>query len=299
MENKFILTCESTVDLPYDYVCNRNIPVLFYTYTVNGVEYEDDMGKNPDSLKNFYALLDEGYLPSTSQINVFKYERFFESVIEKYDGEILHIAFGSGMTPSVNNAYDAAKKVMEKHPGRVIRVVDSLGSCSGYGLLVDDAADLRDQGKTAKEVEDWALSVRNTIHHQFFATDLKLFRRGGRVSGPAAAVATVLNICPIMHLNSEGRIIAYGKVRGKKNSIIKTVDEVEKNIRNGRDYDGKMFVAHSNCIDLAGETIKELEKRFPKVKGKIRLENIGTTIASHTGVGTVAVFFYGGERGIN
>lgn len=299
MENKFILTCESTVDLPYDYVCNRNIPVLFYTYTVNGVEYEDDMGKNPDSLKNFYALLDEGYLPSTSQINVFKYERFFESVIEKYDGEILHIAFGSGMTPSVNNAYDAAKKVMEKHPGRSIRVIDSLGSCSGYGLLVDDAADLRDQGKTAKEVEDWALSVRNTIHHQFFATDLKLFRRGGRVSGPAAAVATVLNICPIMHLNSEGRIIAYGKVRGKKNSIIKTVDEVEKNIRNGRDYDGKMFVAHSNCIDLAGETINELEKRFPKVKGKIRLENIGTTIASHTGVGTVAVFFYGGERGIN
>ena len=299
MENKFILTCESTVDLPYDYVCNRNIPVLFYTYTVNGVEYEDDMGKNPDSLKNFYALLDEGHLPSTSQINVFKYERFFESVIEKYDGEILHIAFGSGMTPSVNNAYDAAKKVMEKHPGRSIRVIDSLGSCSGYGLLVDDAADLRDQGKTAKEVEDWALSVRNTIHHQFFATDLKLFRRGGRVSGPAAAVATVLNICPIMHLNSEGRIIAYGKVRGKKNSIIKTVDEVEKNIRNGRDYDGKMFVAHSNCIDLAGETIKELEKRFPKVKGKIRLENIGTTIASHTGVGTVAVFFYGGERGIN
>lgn len=299
MENKFILTCESTVDLPYDYVCNRNIPVLFYTYTVNGVEYEDDMGKNPDSLKNFYALLDEGYLPSTSQINVFKYERFFESVIEKYDGEILHIAFGSGMTPSVNNAYDAAKKVMEKHPGRSIRVIDSLGSCSGYGLLVDDAADLRDQGKTAKEVEDWALSVRNTIHHQFFATDPKLFRRGGRVSGPAAAVATVLNICPIMHLNSEGRIIAYGKVRGKKNSIIKTVDEVEKNIRNGRDYDGKMFVAHSNCIDLAGETIKELEKRFPKIKGKIRLENIGTTIASHTGVGTVAVFFYGGERGIN
>lgn len=299
MENKFILTCESTVDLPYDYVCDRNIPVLFYTYTVNGVEYEDDMGKNPDSLKNFYALLDEGYLPSTSQINVFKYESFFESVIEKYDGEILHIAFGSGMTPSVNNAYDAAKKVMEKHPGRSIRVIDSLGSCSGYGLLVDDAADLRDQGKTAKEVENWALSVRNTIHHQFFATDLKLFRRGGRVSGPAAAVATVLNICPIMHLNSEGRIIAYGKVRGKKNSIIKTVDEVEKNIRNGRDYDGKMFVAHSNCIDLAGETINELEKRFPKVKGKIRLENIGTTIASHTGVGTVAVFFYGGERGIN
>lgn len=296
MENKFILSCESTVDLPYQYVCDRKIPVLFYTYTVNGVEYEDDMGKNPDSLKNFYELLDQGYLPSTSQINVFKYERFFEELVEEYEGEILHIAFGSGMTPSVNNAYEAAEKVMKNHPGRKIRVVDSLGSCTGYGLLVDDAADLRDGGKTAEEVEKWALSVRNTIHHQFFATDLKLFRRGGRVSGPAAAVATVLNICPIMHLNSEGRIIAYGKVRGKKNSIIKTVDEVEKNIRNGRDYDGKMFVSHSNCIELAYATIEELEKRFPKLKGKIVLGNIGTTIASHTGVGTVAVFFYGCER---
>lgn len=254
------------------------------------------MGKNPDSLKIFYELLDQGYLPSTSQINVFKYERFFEELVEEYEGEILHIAFGSGMTPSVNNAYEAAEKVMKNHPGRKIRVVDSLGSCTGYGLLVDDAADLRDGGKTAEEVEKWALSVRNTIHHQFFATDLKLFRRGGRVSGPAAAVATVLNICPIMHLNSEGRIIAYGKVRGKKNSIIKTVDEVEKNIRNGRDYDGKMFVSHSNCIELANATIEELEKRFPKLKGKIVLGNIGTTIASHTGVGTVAVFFYGCER---
>ena len=86
MENKFILSCESTVDLPYQYVCDRKIPVLFYTYTVNGVEYEDDMGKNPDSLKNFYELLDQGYLPSTSQINVFKYERFFEELVEEYEG---------------------------------------------------------------------------------------------------------------------------------------------------------------------------------------------------------------------
>lgn len=123
-----------------------------------------------------------------------------------------------------------------------------------------------------------------------------MFKRGGRVSGPAAAVATVLNICPIMHLNSEGRIIAYGKVRGKKNSIIKTVDEVERNITDGKNYGGKMFVSHSNCIDLANATIEELEKRFPKLKGKIVLGNIGTTIASHTGVGTVAIFFYGRQR---
>lgn len=155
-----------------------------------------------------------------------------------------------------------------KHPGRVIRVVDSLGSCTGYGLLVDDAADLRDGGETAEAVEKWALSVRNTIHHQFFATDLKLFRRGGRVSGPAAAVATVLNICPIMHLNSEGRIIAYGKVRGKKNSIIKTVDEVEKNIKDGRNYSGKMFVSLSHCPDLARPPSRSWKNAFRMLRAR-------------------------------
>ena len=290
----YILSCESTVDLPYSYVSERNMPVLFYNYSVAGKEYEDNMSRNPNALEEFYALLDAGNLPSTSQINEFKYYDFFDSLAQK--GDILHIAFGSGMTPSVANAMEAAAKIKSKYPDRKIIVVDSLCSCMGYGLLVDTAADLRDSGMSMEELEKWLIENRNKVHHQFFSTDMKFFRRSGRVSGAAALVGSILNICPIMHLNCEGRIIAYSKVRGKKNAIATTVKEVIANADNGIDYDGKMFISHSNCLDMALEVKEEIEKAMPNVKN-IRMGDIGTIIASHCGPGTVAVYFFGKERG--
>lgn len=138
----FTLSCESTVDLPYSYVNGRNIPVLFYSYSVDGVSYPDDMGRDPEALGRFYRHLAEGKLPITSQINEFEYEEFFEPLVRQ--GDLLHIAFGSGMTASVNNAMIAAESLREKYPDREIIVIDSYCSSSGYGMLVDDAADLRD-----------------------------------------------------------------------------------------------------------------------------------------------------------
>ena len=135
MQENYILSCESTVDLPYSYVSKRNIPVLFYSYTIDGQEYPDDMGRDPEALPKFYRFLEEGKMPSTSQTNVFKYKEFFTELLEK--GDVLHIAFGSGMTPSVSNALKAADMLREEFPNRKIIVVDSLCSSAGYGLLVD------------------------------------------------------------------------------------------------------------------------------------------------------------------
>ena len=115
MGNKFILSCESTVDMPYSYVTGRNISVLFYSYSIDGVEFEDEMGKDPNALVEFYKKIDNGALPSTSQINEYKYLDYFDTLLQK--GDVLHIAFGSGMTPSVNNAYVAAEQMREKYPG--------------------------------------------------------------------------------------------------------------------------------------------------------------------------------------
>ncbi len=217
MNTKFILSCESTVDLPFSYVSGRNIPVIFYTYTVDGKEYIDDMLRDPEALPNFYQLLDDGKLPSTSQLNEFAYEEFFEEQLKQ--GDLLHIAFGSGMTKSVTNAESAASKMREKYPNRKLIVVDSLCSSSGYGMLVDYAADMRDRGCSIEETEKWLIDNRNKIHHQFFSTELKHYRRSGRMSGATAMIATILGICPIMRLDDKGRIIAYGKVRGKTNAI--------------------------------------------------------------------------------
>ena len=294
MENQFILSCCSTVDLPYAYMESRHIPVLFYTYVVDGTEYDDDMGRDPAALPRFYSFIRQGKLPQTSQINVASYMDFFESLLQK--GDVLHIAFTSGQSGSVHNAFLAAEELRRKYPDRKLTVIDSLCSSSGYGLLVDYAADLRDAGKSLDEVAQWVLDNRNKVHHQFFSSDMTQFRRTGRVSGAAATVATVLNICPIMRLDDTGSIKAYSKVRGKKKAVETTVNTMEQHAQGGRDYDGKCFVCHSDCLADAQMTIAAIEERFPKLKGKIRLCDIGTIIGSHTGPGTVAAFFLGDER---
>ena len=295
MDRKFTLSCCSTVDLPYSYMESRDIPVLFYTYVVDGREYDDDMGRDPEALPRFYGFLKEGKLPQTSQINVAAYTEFFEKLLDK-GGDVLHIAFTSGQSGSVHNAFLAAEELKDRYPGQRLVVIDSLCSSSGYGLLVDYAADMRDEGKTLDEVAQWVLDNRNKVHHQFFSSDMTQFHRTGRVSGAAAAVATVLNICPIMRLDDKGAIKAYSKVRGKKKAVETTVDTMEQCARNGRDYDGKCFVCHSQCPEDARLVIEAVEERFPKLKGKIRLCDIGTIIGSHAGQGTVAVFFIGNKR---
>ena len=112
MEPSFLLSCESTIDLPYSYANERNLPVLFYSYQVDGIDYEDDMGRDPDALPKFYGFLADGKLPTTAQLNEFQYETFFDNLLQQ--GDVLHIAFGSGMTASVQNAMLAADALREK-----------------------------------------------------------------------------------------------------------------------------------------------------------------------------------------
>lgn len=294
MDAKFILSSESTVDLPYSYLESRNVPVLFYKYRIDDKEYVDDMGRDPKARPLFYKLLAEGHLPQTSQMNVAEYEDFLEPLLQK--GDVLHIAFTSGQSGSVNNAFLAAENLREKYPERKLVVIDSLCSSSGFGMLVDYAADWRDEGKELDEVADWVLANRNRVHHQFFSTNMTQFKRTGRVSGATATIATILSICPIMRLDDAGRIIAYDKVRGKKSAVQRTLDTMLEHVQNGTDYSGKCFICHSECAEDAQLLIEAIESRFPKLKGQIRLYDIGTIIGSHSGPGTVAVFFLGDER---
>lgn len=294
MEKKFILTCASTVDLPYSYMQERDIPVIFYTYIVDGKEYVDDMGRDPLALSHFYGFLDEGKIPATSQINVYRYVKFFEEQMQH--GDVLHIGFGTGMTASVKNAMAAADMLREKYPDRKIVVIDSLCSSSGYGMLVDTAADMWDRGCTLVETEQWVMENRQNIHHQFFSTDLKYYRQSGRMTGATAMLASILGICPIMRLDDMGRIIAYDKVRGKSAAVRKTLDVMEEHANGGLNYNGKCWICHSNCITEAERTKAALQKRFQHIAGDIRICDIGTIIASHCGPGTVAVFFFGDKR---
>lgn len=293
MQSPFILSCESTVDMPFARVDSRNIPVLFYSYSVDGVDYVDDMLRDPEALPNFYKMIDAGKLPTTTQVNTFQYREFFEPLLQK--GDLLHITLGTGMTGSFHNAVAAAAELREAYPNRKITVLDSLCSSSGYGMLVECAADLRDSGASMEQIEQWVKANRRNIHHQFFSTELKHFRRSGRMSGPTAMIATVLNICPIMRLDDKGKIIAYGKVRGKKNAVQATVEAMLAHARGGADYADKCYICHSRCMNDALILKEAILAKFPNLT-EIPIFDVGTTIASHSGPGTAAVFFFGDER---
>ena len=294
MERKFILSCGSTVDMPFSYCESRDIPVIFYTYVVDGKEYVDDMLRDPSALPGFYRMLDAGCLPHTSQVNTQRYIEFFDRLLE--EGDVLHVAFGSGLSSSSNNALTAMREAAARHPGRTIRVVDSLAASSGHGLLVDELADMRDAGVSLEEAYRWAEAGKLGVNHQFFSTDLTHLRRNGRVSGAAAMLGTVLGICPIMHLNAEGRIIAYDKVRGKGNAVKETLRVMLERADKGAQYDGKCFISHSDSLETAQRLRDMVLQAFPNLK-EVRIFDIGTIIASHTGRGTVALFFRGKSRG--
>lgn len=293
---QFILTSESTLDLPYSYVNEREIDVLFYKYNVNGVDYVDDMVRNPNALKEFYERIDLD-MPTTSQANLADYLEFFEGIIEKAKGkDILHLVFGTGMTQSYNNAVLAKNILAEKYPNQRLELIDSLCSSAGFGMLVDSVADLRDQGKSFEEAIEWTLQNRLKVNHQIYTTTLDYLKRGGRVSGASAAIGSMLKICPLMKLDNEGKIIAYAKARGKKKAMLETVKAMIDLAEGSTNYDGKCFISHANCIEDANDLKSELEKNFPNLEGKIRIFDIGTIIASHTGPGTVALFFMGADR---
>ena len=222
--------------------------------------------------------------------------RFRAEQAQLQHGDLLHLSFTSGQSGSVHNAEFAGKMLQEKYPDKKIVVIDTLCSSSGYGLLVDYAADMRDAGETLEDTAAWVTAHRQRIHHQFFSTDLSFYRRSGRMSGAAATLGAILGICPIMRLNDAGRIIAYDKVRGKKKAVAETTRIMLEHAENGAAYDGKCYICNSNCRADAEALRASLEKAFPALKDKIVITNIGTIIASHCGPGTVAVFFVGDER---
>ncbi len=184
-----------------------------------------------------------------------------------------------------------------KYPHRKIYVVDSLGASSGYGLIMDTLASLRDEGKTIDELYSWVEKQHKLeLHHWFFSTDLTFYIRGGRISKTAGAIGSILNICPLLNMDNLGRLIPRYKIRGRKKVITEIVKRMEENAQDGHDYSGKCFISQSACYEDARAVADLVEAKFPKLNGRVEINSIGTTIGSHTGPGTVALFFWGGMR---
>ena len=290
----FILSCCSTADMPKSFFEERNVAYVCFHFNMDGIDYPDDLGESMP-FPEFYKRIEEGAQPTTSQVNVDEFTNFFEPFL-KEGKDILHVSLSSGLSGSFNSASIAARDLMEKYPERTIKVVDSLGASSGFGVLMTYLADLRDEGKSLTEVYDWAEKNKLRVHHWFFSTDLTSYKRGGRISATSAMVGTLLGICPLLNMDNEGHLIPRKKIRTKKKVIEELVNMMKEHVEDGPDYKGYCYISNSACEEDA-EAVRDLVEAYcPNLKGKVLINSIGTVIGSHTGPGTVALFYLGDER---
>ena len=290
----YILSCCSTADLSREHLQRRDIQCVFFHYFLDGKEYMDDLGQSMP-LDKFYKAMADGAMTKTAQVNISEYLDFFTPFLEQ-GKDILHLTLSTGISGTYNSAQNAAAIARERFPERKIYVVDSLAASSGYGLLMDALADRRDEGMGIDELKTWAEENRLRLHHWFFSTDLTFFVRGGRISKAAGVFGGALKICPLMNVDFQGRLIPREKIRTKKKVIQAIADKMVQCADNGTDYDGKCYISNSACLADAQEVARLVEERFNKLDGKVLINDIGTVIGSHTGPGTVALFFWGKKR---
>ncbi len=291
----FILSCCSTADLSSDHFKERNINYICFHFMLDGKPYADDLGQSVPFDK-FYEAMANGAETSTSQVNVDEYTEYFKKFLDE-GKDILHVSLSSGISGTMNSARIAKEELEAQYPNRKIYVVDSLGASSGYGLLMDKLADLRDEGKTIDEARDWAEANKLKLNHWFFSTDLTFYVKGGRISKASGWFGTMLKICPLLDMDNAGHLVPRFKIRGKSKVIEAIVEKMEQLADGGLNYNGKCYISNSGCYEDARAVADMIEGKFKNLNGNVIINSVGTTIGSHTGPGTVALFFWGKERG--
>ena len=290
----YILSCCSTVDLSKEHLEKLNISYTCFHFILDGVDYPDDLGVTVP-FDEFYSKLKNGSDSKTSQISVGEYEDYFKSLLES-GKDVLHVSLSSGISGSYRSACTAAEMVREQYPDRKIYVIDSLAASSGYGLLMDEVANKRDEGMSIDELKDWIEENKLRLHHWFFSSDLTFFVKGGRVSKVSGMIGGVFEICPLLNVSNEGKLIPRAKIRTKKKVITEIVKRMLVCADGGKNYNGKVYMCNSDCYDDAKAVADLVKENFKNIDGDVLINNIGTVIGSHTGPGTVALFFWGDKR---
>ncbi len=286
--NDYVLITDSTCDLPKEIYDKQNIAVLNLHYEIDGQEYADNHGL---SYAEFYKKMRSGLMTKTSQITPDAFISEFEKYIKK-GKNILYIGFSSGLSGTFNSARIACDSLSQKYPDAKIRIVDSLCASLGEGLLVYKASQLYQQGKSLDEVADWTEENKLHLCHMFTVDDLMFLHKGGRVSRTSAIAGTILGIKPGLHVDNEGHLIPLAKVRGRKQSLNWLVENMEKRVGN---WENDTFaICHGDCIDDAEYVAKIVKDKFG-IKNVI-INHTGPVVGSHSGPGTLALFFLGDYR---
>ncbi|MDO5716887.1 MAG: DegV family protein [Tissierellia bacterium] len=283
----------SPSDLNREYHAKNGIQCIPFKVIFEDKEVDDDTWQT-FSPKEFYDLIRQGANPSTSQINVGDYVEHFTPFLEA-GKDILHLELSSGISGSINSAQIARAELANRFPERKIYVVDSLCASSGLGLLVDKVVELRDQGKAIDEIYAFVEEHKLNVQHWFTSMDLTHYFRGGRISRTSFLIGGALNICPVLNMDYKGKLTPRKKARGFKKALNSLVDQMSELAEHRKEYDQKVFICQSDEEENAQFVADKIRKTFPYVK-EVCIFPIGTTIGSHTGPGTISIFFWGDRR---
>ncbi len=288
--SKFLITTDNTSDMPANFYQDNDTRRL-YLNCVFGDEVFDGINKDIFG-KEFYDRMRNGEMPITQQVNPENSKEFFTAILEQgYD--ILHIAFSSALSGTCNSAVMAADELRPQFPDRKLIVVDSLCASGAEGLLVYECVQQKKRGDSIDAIAAWAEDNKLKMVHNILTADLFHLHRGGRVKKSAAVIGSALSIKPLLRVSDEGKLDLYAKPRGKANAITLIMNDMSNNII-FNDQTNTMIICHGDNLELATELKNAVLKKFPSAN--IIMSYVGTIIGTHTGPGTVGIFYYGKTR---
>lgn len=286
----FVITTDTCCDLPKTYLEENGVDIVTLYYNMNNVAYG---GKLEMDVKEFYDRMRSGEMPTTMAANPEELQEMFEKYLK--DGkDVLHLAFSSELSSSYNNAAIVARDLNENYKDHKVIVIDTLSASLGQGLVVHKALELRKQGKSVEETSEWVEANKLHFCHQFTVDDLNHLYRGGRVSKLTAIAGTLIQIKPILHVDNEGKLIPIGKTRGRKKALQALVDNMERTIGSYRDKNDVVFISHGDALEDAQYVEKLVKERFGIEN--FLIHTVSPTIGSHSGPGTIALFYMGDRR---
>lgn len=287
MEQNYVIAVASTCDLTRDYLEEHNIPFVSYSYVLNDEVFSDDCTE--ETRQNIYKQMREGAILSTSAINEFTYEEFFENIIK--DGkDIIFLDMSRPLSSSYRFCDEAISELKESYPERTVVNVDTCCVSGGLGMLVKDVVKLYEAGKSMQEVLDYIEKTKLTIAHRFTVDDLKWLKLGGRVSNASALVGTLLSIKPVLYVQDDGALVAATKVRGRKNALNSVIESIKKDVPT----DNYFVINHADCIEDANYLKEKILENYPDAQ--VDISGLGVVIGAHCGPGLLTVFFKTAKR---
>jgi DegV family protein with EDD domain len=288
---EYVIITDSCIDLPAELVTSLGLEYLPLSVKMEDQVYFNYLDEREISFVDFYRELREKKKTQTAQANPEDFLRIMRPHLEQ-GKDILSISLSSALSGTFNSSRIAREELLEEFPDRKIILIDSLSASMGQGLLVTYAAEMKKAGKTIDEVAAWVDNNKLKICHLFTVNDLNHLRRGGRLALIPALLGTILRVKPLLHVSSEGKLTVEGKARGRSSAIEQLFERLKATIENPEGQ--TIYISHGDCIEDAEYLKKKIIEALP-IK-EVVINYIGPVIGSHSGPGTLAVFFFGNDR---